>query len=51
MRATGALRGWAVSGMARSGLGLGSGPSWLAEASHLVQDDVQQKHARMNEQL
>lgn len=45
MRATGALRGWAVSGMPRSGLALGSGPSWLAEASHLVQDDVQQKHA------
>ena len=44
VRATGALRGWAVSGMARSGLVLGAGPSWLAEASDLVQDDVQQKH-------
>lgn len=37
VRATGALRGWAVSGMARSGLALGAGPSWLAEASDLVQ--------------
>lgn len=43
VRATGVLRGWAVSGMATSGLALDSGPSWLAEASGLVQDDVPQK--------